>query len=59
MKQKISCCRANWFTSVIVQNEEDSSKNIRLAVFNAQFLKLAKLDKLASKSSLCYCGSNI
>ena len=45
MKQKISCCRANWFASVIVQNE-DSSKNIRLAVFNAQFLKLASLTSL-------------
>ena len=46
MKQKISCCRANWFASAIVQNEEDSSKNIHLAVFNAQFLKLASLTSL-------------
>ncbi len=46
MKQKISSCRANWFASILVQNKDDSSKNLRLAVFNAQFLKLASLTSL-------------
>ena len=46
MKQKTSACRSNWFASIMIQSEEDSSKNIRLAVFNSQFLKLTSLTSL-------------
>ena len=43
MKQKMSACRSNWFASILIQSEDDSSKNIRLAVFNTQIVKLTTL----------------
>jgi hypothetical protein len=45
MRQKTSACRSSWFASIIVQSEDDSSKNIRLAMFNSQIVKLLNVSR--------------
>ena len=45
VKQKTMACKVSWFGSIIVQSEDNCSKNIRLAMFNSQIVKLLDVSK--------------
>ncbi len=45
MRQKTSACRSSLFASIIFQSEDDSSKNIHLAMFNSQIDKLLNVSR--------------